>query len=53
MSKSVRTTILLDEILHSKLREIQARSIKRTEKSISFSSTVNLILAKQLGVKLS
>ncbi len=53
MSKSVRTTIMLNEILHSKIREIQAKQIRMSKKSISFSATINLILAKQLGVELS
>ena len=53
MSKSVRTTIMLNEILHSKIREIQSKQMLVSKKSISFSATVNLILAKQLGVKLS
>ena len=53
MSKTVRTTIMLDETLHTIIRDIQAKCIKNTKKSVSFSATVNLILAKQLGVKLS
>ncbi len=53
MSKSIRTTIMLNEILHSKIREIQAKHIKRTKKSISFSSTINQILAAQLDVEVS
>ena len=51
MSKSIRTTIILDEILHTKIRKIQAKRIEMTKKPASFSATVNLLLAKQLGVR--
>ena len=53
MGKPIRITIILDEILHSKIREIQAKHIKTSKKSISFSSTINQILAAQLDVELS
>ena len=51
MSKSIRTTIILDKVLHSKIRKIQAKHIERTKKSISFSATINQLLAAQLDVE--
>jgi len=39
-----RVTIMLDENLEKKLRKIQAKLIKNSKKSISFSQVVNDIL---------
>ncbi len=39
-----RVTIMLDENLEKKLRKIQAKLIKNSKKSMSFSKVVNDIL---------
>jgi len=39
-----RVTIMLDENLEKKLRKIQAKLIKNSKKSMSFSQVVNDIL---------
>ena len=45
---SKRITIMLDSNLDKKIREIQAKEIIKTTKSVSFSKTVNDILRKSL-----
>jgi hypothetical protein len=44
-----RVTVVLDNDLVKKLREKQAKLIKETTKSVSFSSVVNMTLRK--GIK--
>ncbi len=41
-----RVTVVLDNYLVKKLREKQAKLIKETTKSVSFSSVVNMTLRK-------
>ena len=43
-----RSTIILDEDLRKKLHEIQAKQIKKFEKSVSFSKVVNEVIRKGL-----
>ncbi len=43
-----RITIILDDDLRKKLHEIQAKQIKKSEKSVSFSRVVNEMLSKGL-----
>jgi hypothetical protein len=43
-----RITIMIDDDLDKKLRLIQAKAIQRTTNSVSYSSTINEILRKQL-----
>jgi len=43
-----RITIILDEDLRKKLHEIQAKQIKKSEKSVSFSRVLNEVLRKGL-----
>ena len=43
-----RITVVLDDNLIKKLREIQAKQIKESTKSVSFSSVINKILRKHL-----
>ena len=43
-----RITIMLDEDLIKKLHEIQAKEIKSSEKSVSFSHVLNQTLRKGL-----
>lgn len=43
-----RVTIILDDDLGKKLREIQARQIKESSKSVSFSGVLNETLRKSL-----
>ncbi len=45
---SVKNTIVLDDDLIIKLREIQAKEIKKKFKNISFSKIINDILRKGL-----
>ena len=44
-----RITLLMDDELVWKLREIQAKLLKKTHKSISFSKVVNDVIRK--GIK--
>ena len=44
-----RISIMLDDELHNKLRVIQAKQLKRSVKSVSFSSVINQLLRK--GIK--
>ena len=44
----IRITIVLDEDLVKKLREKQAKLIKESIKSVSFSSVINQILHKSI-----
>ena len=46
-----RVTIMLDEDLMKKLRDIQAKQIKETNESISFSQVINEALDVQLKKK--
>ncbi len=41
-----RITIMLDDDLQKKLREKQAKLIKQSKKSVSFSKVVNLTLSE-------
>ena len=43
-----RVTIVMDEDIIKKLHERQARQIKESAKSISFSSVVNEVIRKQI-----
>ena len=43
-----RITIILDDDLLKKLHEIQAKQIKQTNKSVSFSRVLNETLRKRL-----
>ena len=43
-----RITIMLDDDLLKKLHEIQAKQIKKTQKSVSFSRVLNEVLRKRL-----
>jgi hypothetical protein len=43
-----RITILLDDDLIKKLREKQAKQIKESTESVSFSSVINQIIRKSL-----
>jgi predicted transcriptional regulator len=43
-----RITIMIDDDLDKKLRLIQAKAIQSTSSSVSYSSTMNEILRKQL-----
>ncbi len=43
-----RITIILDDDLLKKLREIQAKQIKDSQKSVSFSKVMNEIVRKNL-----
>jgi len=46
-----RITIILDDELLKKLHEIQAKQIKQSSKSVSFSRVLNDILRKGLKPK--
>lgn len=43
-----RITIMLDEDLIKKLHDLQAKEIKKSEKSVSFSKVLNRTLRKEL-----
>ncbi len=43
-----RITIILDDDLVKKLYEIQAKQIKKSKKSVSFSHVLNEVLRKRL-----
>ena len=43
-----RITIVIDEDLVKKLHEIQAKQIKESTKSVSFSSVINEVIRKNL-----
>lgn len=47
-----RITIMLDEKLQRKIREMQAKQLRESNQSVSFSSVINKILADALKVKL-
>ena len=44
----LRRTIMLDVDILKKLHEIQARQIKKTQKSVSFSRVLNELIRKRL-----
>jgi len=44
-----RISIMLDDELHNKLRVIQAKQLKKSVKTVSFSSVINQLLRK--GIK--
>ncbi len=46
---SERITIILDDGNIKKLRAIQAKKIKESTKSVSFSRVINDVLRKKLG----
>ena len=48
MMDQERITIMLDKETHRKIRLIQASKIRKSNKSISFSSVMNEILRKGL-----
>jgi hypothetical protein len=48
---SKRITIILDDELLKKLHEIQAKLIKQSSKSVSFSRVLNDVLRKALKPK--
>jgi len=43
-----RISIMLDDELHNKLRVIQAKQLKRSVQSVSFSSVINELLEKAI-----
>ena len=43
-----RITIMLDEDLIKKLHDLQAKEIKKSEQSVSFSKVLNQTLRKEL-----
>ncbi|MCV0401355.1 MAG: hypothetical protein K5777_05195 [Nitrosopumilus sp.] len=43
-----RITLVLDDVLITKLRKIQAEMIQKENRSVSFSEIVNLVLRKVL-----
>lgn len=45
---SRRVTIMIDDDLDEKLRLIQAKAIRSTNSSVSFSTTINKILRNSL-----
>jgi len=48
---TIRLTIILDENVHKKLREYQARMIKNKEEAVSFSRVINEVLQRGLKAK--
>ncbi len=46
---AIRTTIMLDPALSEKLRAVQAKMIRSSSGSVSFSRVVNLVIAE--GIK--
>ena len=46
-----RITIMMDDDLDKKIRIAQSKMILSENKSVSFSSVINSLLAKQLGKK--
>ncbi len=48
---SIGITILLDENVHKKLREYQAKIIKTKTDAVSFSYIINEVLQRGLKVK--
>jgi len=44
----IRVTVVLDEINVEKLRNIQAKQIKHSSKSVSFSSVLNQVVEQGL-----
>jgi len=47
----IRITIMLNEDLHKKLRELQGKMIKNHKKGVSFSQVLNQTLRKSLKAK--
>ena len=43
-----RITIVLDDNIAKKLRELQAKQIKETSGSVSFSAVINEVLSKNI-----
>ena len=43
-----RITVILDDDIDKKLRLLQAKYIKDTNKAVSFSSVINQVLSKEL-----
>jgi len=52
MMDQTRITIMLNRKIQLKLRDVQAKKLKRTNQSVSFSSVINEILAGVLKVKI-
>ncbi len=48
---AIRITIMLDEDLHKKLRELQGKMIGNSKEAISFSQVLNKALRKSLKTK--
>ena len=46
---SKRITVMIDDDLEEKLRQLQAKQIAKTMKSVSFSGTLNDVIRK--GIK--
>jgi hypothetical protein len=46
-----RITIMLDDDIDRKIRLMQSKIIKKENKSISFSSVINLLLEKNISKK--
>ena len=47
----IRTSIMLDEDLQKKLRELQAKMISQSQEAVSFSHVVNEIIRRGLRAK--
>lgn len=45
---SIRMTVMMDENLIKKVREIQAKKLRESTGSVSFSGVLNELLAKKL-----
>jgi len=48
---TIRTSIMLDEDLQKKLRELQAKMIRQNQEAVSFSQVVNIIIRRGLRAK--
>jgi len=48
---TIRITILLDENVHKKFRDLQAKMIKKKGEAVSFSHIVNEVLQRGLKAK--
>ncbi len=51
MYMAKRITIMIDDELDKKIRLVQSKIILKENKSVSFSSVINSLLAKQLANK--
>jgi len=48
---AIRITIMLDEDLHKKLRELQGKMIRNNKEAISFSQVLNKVVRQSLKAK--